>query len=176
MINDLVLNRFFTKGCFRKLIDNKGDNSLMLAAENCGIKWEGRCNLDVIKDIYIYISRKYRNEYYYKNVLLNKLVFGVHKPTTTSALTEIMVGEAKADFILVNGKAIVYEIKTELDNLDRLSNQIHEYYKAFRYVTVATCLKNYENVLKHLPNSHVGICVITEEGRIDKLHGKQPSE
>lgn len=176
MMKNLVINHLFTKNSFRKLISKNGENILLLTAKNCGIEWEGRQNEDVIGDIYKYVSQKYRNEYYYKNVLLNKLVFGIHKPTTTSALTEITVGDAKADFILVNGKAIVYEIKTELDNLERLNNQIHEYYKAFRYVTVATYKKNYDTVLNHLTNTNVGVCVITQEGRIDKKHGRMPSE
>lgn len=171
-----MINRLFTRGCFRKLINEKGENTLLLTARNCGIEWVGRRNKDIISDIYEYVSKKYRNEYYYKNVLLNKLVFGIHRPTSNSALTEITVGDAKADFILVNGKAIVYEIKTELDNLERLNNQIHEYYKAFRYVTVATYKKNYDTVLNHLTNSNVGVCVITQEGRIEKKFGRMPSE
>nr|WP_270211591.1 sce7726 family protein [Streptococcus anginosus] len=62
---------------------------------------------------------------------MNKRLLGMHSINTTTALTEIPVGRAKPDFILINGKAVVYEIKTELDNFDRLENQINEYYKAF---------------------------------------------
>ena len=58
---------------------------------------------------------------------------------TTTALTEIPIAKSKADFVLINGKAVVYEIKTELDNFDRLENQINDYYKAFDHVAVVTC-------------------------------------
>lgn len=73
----------------------------------------------------------YRNEYYYKNTLLNKLLIGKHSVNTTSALTEVNINKSKADFVLINGKAVVYEIKTELDNLDRLECQIMDYYTRF---------------------------------------------
>ena len=175
MANDLILNRFFTKQYLKNLIDNKcGKELYVQAAINCGVQYVGRKNEEVIADIYSYISHNYRNEYYYKNALLNKLVFGKYKPTTTSALTEVSIGRAKADFILINGKAVVYEIKTELDNLGRLADQIHEYYKAFRYVTVATYPNNYRAVLKQIDNPNTGICVINEYGRIDKIIGREP--
>lgn len=45
---------------------------------------------------------------------------------TTTALTEIAIAKSKADFVLINGKAVVYEIKTELDNLERLSAQVDD--------------------------------------------------
>ncbi|MBC8060944.1 MAG: sce7726 family protein, partial [Clostridiaceae bacterium] len=54
----------------------------------------------------------------------------------------------KADFILINGSAVVYEIKTELDTLDRLDSQIENYYKAFTKVCVITSESNYNKVQK----------------------------
>ena len=45
------------------------------------------------------------------------------------ALTELPVGDSKADFIMINGRGVVYEIKTDLDNLLRLENQIRDYYR-----------------------------------------------
>ena len=91
---------------------------------------------------------KNRNEYYYKITLLNKLLLGIHSVNTTTALTEFPIAKSKADFVLINGKAVVYEIKTELDNLERLESQISDYYKAFDHVAVVTCIENVENVKK----------------------------
>ena len=51
---------------------------------------------------------------------MNKRLLGIHSVNTTTALTEIPVGRAKPDFILINGKAVVYEIKTELTNIKLL--------------------------------------------------------
>lgn len=177
MTNDLILNRFFTRSYFKDLVEGKQRSDLFeLAAQNCGVQYYGRTNYKVIEGIYQYLEKNYRNEFFYKNTLLNKLVFEKYKPTTTSALTEITIGKAKADFILINGKAVVYEIKSELDNLDRLSKQIEEYYKAFRYVTVATYLSNYDAVLKIINNPCVGICIVSASGNIDHKHGRKPQE
>ncbi len=61
------------------------------------------------------LSQSYRNEYFYKNTLLNKLLLGVHSINTT-ALTEVPVKYANQ--ILFNKwKSCKHEIKTELDTL-----------------------------------------------------------
>ena len=58
----------------------------------------------------------------------------------------------KQIFVLINGKAVVYEIKTELDNLERLESQIDDYYKAFEHVAVVTYEKNLKQLKKVLDN------------------------
>ena len=48
---------------------------------------------------------------------------------------------------MINGKGVVYEIKTELDNLERLNSQIEDYYKAFTNVVIVTYEENIEKFL-----------------------------
>lgn len=122
----------------------------------------------MISEIYSVLQTEYRNEYFYKNTILNKLLLGVHKPTTTTALTEVAVGRSKADFVLINGRANVYEIKTQLDNLDRIESQIANYFKAFTCVTVLTCEDHVDALRKRLESSPVGICILTKSGKIRK--------
>ncbi|MDU5337224.1 sce7726 family protein [Enterococcus sp.] len=119
--------------------------------------------------LYSVLHKNYRNEYYYKNTLLNKLLLGVHSVNTTTALTELPIGEAKADFVLINGKAVVYEIKTELDNFERLENQIINYYKAFDHVTVITSESQFEKVSDIYANSSVGVSLLTKRGNIRSI-------
>lgn len=102
----------------------------------------------MVSEIYNILKTEYRNEYYYKNTLLNKLLLGVHSVNTTTALTEIPIAKSKADFVLINGKAVVYEIKTELDNLERLESQINDYFKAFDHVAVVTYNENVTAIQK----------------------------
>ena len=59
--------------------------------------------------------------------MLNKLLLGRHSINTTTALTQIPINKSKADFILINGKAVVYEIKTELDNFEFIKNTYENY-------------------------------------------------
>ena len=68
---------------------------------------------------------------------------------------------SKADFIMINGKGVVYEIKTELDNLERLDSQIKDYYKAFSEVVIVTYEENLDKVIKIIPDA-VGIMLLTK--------------
>ncbi|KPI48738.1 sce7726 family protein [Clostridioides difficile] len=174
MENKLILNRIFTKNTFENLINNT-DNTLY----SCVIKrylktFESKPNFELISEIYKFMNSEYRNEYVYKNTLLNKLLLGRHSLNTTTALTEIPISKSKADFILINGKGVVYEIKTELDNFERLENQINDYYKAFNHVCVVTCKANLEKLEKVLKNNNVGICVLNKNNSISTI--KKPIE
>lgn len=97
-----------------------------------------------------------RPEYIYKNLLLSKTVFGTYSPATTSWLYEFKVGEARADAILVNGNATVFEIKTDLDDFSRAEKQVESYYKCFDRIVFVVSEKQKDKALRLLPPS-VGI-------------------
>lgn len=86
----------------------------------------------------------------------------------------VPIAKSKADFVLINGKAVVYEIKTELDNLDRLEGQIKNYYKAFNHVCVLTCDSYAEVLMDIFKDSPIGIYVLSPKETIQKL--KEPTE
>lgn len=172
--NSLLLNRFFTRNTFKQVID-EGESPTYAAAIRRYINDpESKTNGECISEIYQYLKNDYQNEYYYKNTLLNKLLLGVHSPRSTTALTEVPVGNSKADFILINGKAVVYEIKTELDNFDRLDGQIEDYYKAFSRVVVVTSENNADVIMRRLQNSPTGICLLTSKSTLSMC--KEPEE
>lgn len=164
--NSILLNRFFTRNTFKQVIDEGESPSYVAAIRRYIVDYSGKTNEECISEIYQHLKSEYQNEYYYKNTLLNKLLLGVHSPHTTTALTEVPIGKSKADFILINGKAIVYEIKTALDNFDRLNRQIEDYYKAFSRVVVVTSEENYDDVNQRLQNSPAGICLLTKKGTL----------
>lgn len=122
---------------------------------------DGLANGEILANIFNFMLRDYRNEYVYKSLMLKKIVYGRHSPKTTSALCELPVGESIADFVLINGKAHVYEVKTDLDNLSRLENQLEDYYRAFRYVSVVCSEKTQGAVARFLEDSPVGLMVLT---------------
>nr|WP_294675846.1 sce7726 family protein [uncultured Blautia sp.] len=164
--NSILLNRFFTRSTFKQIIDDGESPAYIAAIRRYIVDSTEKTNEECISEIYQYLKNKYQNEYYYKNTLLNKLLLGVHSPRTTTALTEVPVSNSKADFILINGKAVVYEIKTALDNFDRLDGQIEDYYKAFSRVVVVTSENNFDEVQQRLRNTPVGICVLTKKGTL----------
>ncbi|MBU4540320.1 MAG: sce7726 family protein, partial [Firmicutes bacterium] len=133
-------------------------------------------NGELISEVYNFMSKSYRNEYFFKNTLLNKLLLGKHSVNTTIALTQIPIGKSKADFILINGKAVVYEIKSELDSFDRLNTQIRDYYKAFNHVCVLTSENNFNKLFNILDGKPVGICVLTKRDTISKTLKKDAIE
>lgn len=123
---------------------------------------DGLANGEVISKIFNYMQHEYRNEYVYKSLMLKKIVYGRHSPKTTSALCELPIGGSVADFVLINGKAHVYEVKTDLDNLSRLENQLEDYYRAFRYVSVVCSERAQKQVSRFLADSPVGLMVLTD--------------
>jgi hypothetical protein len=161
--NNLILNRMFSQNTLNDLI-KKHESDVFNSVIERYLKVEHtENNAQIITEIYDYLANYYRNEYFYKNTLLNKLLLGKHSVNTTTALTQLPIGKAKADFVLINGKAVVYEIKTELDSFDRLASQIENYYKAFNTVCVVTAEKNYEKLEKLLKDTKVGICALVKK-------------
>jgi hypothetical protein len=164
--NNMILNRFFTQNTFCELINENKNATYYSAIKRYLNDVEYKCNKMLISEIYNVMIKNYRNEYFYKNTLLNKLLLGRHNLRTTTALTEVVVNKSKADFVLINGKAVVYEIKTELDNFDRLDSQLNNYYKAFNNVYVVTCESNFERIKSVLADTSVGICILTDKNTI----------
>lgn len=169
------LNRIFTRNMLRHFIDGKIDNVYSLVVRRYTSNADQKNNRELISEIYCELKNNYRNEYFYKNTLLNKLLLGVHSVNTTTALTEVAIAKSKADFVLINGKAVVYEIKTELDNLERLSSQIDDYYKAFDHVAVVTYEKNLQQLQRVLDgiDKPVGIYVLRKNGKLGTVRKPQ---
>ncbi|OAB33135.1 hypothetical protein PMSD_15595 [Paenibacillus macquariensis subsp. defensor] len=69
---------------------------------------------------------------------------------------ELNVGNSRLDFARFNGHSYAYEIKTELDSLDKLEKQINDYSKVFEYVSVITHMTHYNKVKAMVPE-FVGI-------------------
>ncbi len=165
------LNRIFTRNMLLRLIDGKVDDVYSSVVRRYTSDADQKTNRALISEIYCELKNNYRNEYFYKNTLLNKLLLGVHSVNTTTALTEMAIAKSKADFVLINSKAVVYEIKTELDNLERLNSQIDDYYKAFDHVAVVTYEKNLQQLQKVLDSMDkpVGIYILRKNGKLGTI-------
>ena len=69
---------------------------------------------------------------------------------------EVKVEKSRLDLGVINGHSYGYEIKTELDNLGKLKKQIHDYSKAFEYVSAVIHPSHLDGVRKIVPE-HCGI-------------------
>jgi hypothetical protein len=174
--NNLILNRLFTQNVFQDIINDNDNSTYCEVVKRYITDTEAKNNGELISEVYKFMSKSYRNEYFYKNTLLNKLLIEKHSVEITTALTQIPIGKSKADFILINGKAVVYEIKTELDSFDRLETQLRDYFKAFNHVCVVTSESHFDKISSILQNTPVGIYILTKKNTISRDLKKEPTE
>lgn len=109
-----------------------------------------------------------RNEYIYRAAVTKNVLLGKHSLRTASMLTEVRAGSCKADLVILNGTASVYEIKSERDSLARLSNQITNYKRVFATVNVIVSEDHVDGVRRILP-SDVGIMKLTPRFQISQV-------
>lgn len=132
-------------------------------------------NGDVVDGAYLLLARSYRPEYVYKNLIATKLFIGRHRASNSVLLNEFRVGGAVADAVLVNGQATVYEIKTELDNPDKLERQLAEYYTAFPRVYVVVHESVATRYLGLLEGSCAGVISVGTRWRLSTVKSAQAS-
>ena len=155
-----LMNKIFTIPYLNRAVHNEDRNYLIQYTSRYITKERKITYGEAINKIYEQMEREHRNEYYFKNTILNKLLVEKHELLHTTAFTELPIAESKADMVLINGRGIVYEIKTDLDDFTRLESQIRDYYKAFSYVNVVVSQKQYEKVKSILKDKTVGIYVL----------------
>lgn len=113
-----------------------------------------------------------RYEYIYRAAVTHKILLGVHSLNTASMLSEFRVGTSKADLVILNGTSTVYEIKSERDNLDRLTAQLASYFKVFSRVNVITSELHVDTLLAKVP-PYVGILLLNNRLKISTVREAQ---
>jgi hypothetical protein len=114
----------------------------------------------VFDALYLAMQRHYRCEYLFKNAIASKIVLGRHSMRTASLLTELRADERKADIVVLNGTSSVYEVKTKLDNLDRLADQLAAYRNLFDRIYVVTDTGCEAKILDAVA-ADIGVVVLT---------------
>lgn len=120
---------------------------------------------ELFQKIYLHLDLNYKYEYIYKNTLLNKLI-EEKKLDTTTLLNEIRIGKSKADLALINGEPVLYEIKTELDNSDKLIKQLGDYQKAFKKIYIVTHYSIYYKYYLLVKDTSVGLIYLDENNNL----------
>lgn len=130
---------------------------------------EGDCVGRFFDVAFNFLKRKaYRYEYAYKSAITHKVLLGVHSLRTASMLTEFRIGGCKADLAILNGTSTVYEIKSERDNLSRLTNQVLTYRRVFAKVNIITGENHLEGVRDLVPKE-VGILLLNDRFQISTI-------
>lgn len=175
-----AINRIFTRKVLNDLLVSGTSDVLDYVVKRYINDPQSKTHGQIFSEIYMCLSQDNRNEYYYMNTLLNKLLVGVHSVNTTTALSQVHIGQHIADFVMLNGEGKVYEIKSDLDNFDRLHNQISDYFTVFSNVSVLASVHEYERIQRILSNfgdmgDAVGVYVLSEDNTIfSKTRSREP--
>ena len=169
--NARAINRIFTRKVIGDLIRNGSSKEFDAVVRQYINYPESKTHGEIIKEIYAFLGKEQRNEYYYINTLLNKLLLGIHSVNTTTALSQVRIGRHIADFVLINEEGQVYEIKSDLDNFDRLYDQLTDYFKAFSKVSVFASEHEYNQIKRILETfgnmgKAVGIYILTKNNTV----------
>lgn len=170
---DTVVARFFSESTIRAFL-NDTEKSFSVLEEfyflNNQIEnsFNGKTYRDLFEFAYDHLLKNYRNEYIYKNAIANKILLGKHSLNTSFMLQEFRVGNCKVDTVVLNGTSNAYEIKSELDSLERLKKQVETYMQVFDMVHVITYPGQSKRVKQEVPSS-VGLMELTKENRISTI-------
>jgi hypothetical protein len=105
------------------------------------------CKLDLHRRINQAIVGHYPGE----QVLKYSLFQEFHKKNVVAAF-EMNVGTSRVDFVTINGHSTSFEIKSSLDNLDKLVKQSADYTLAFDYNYVAVDDCHLDKIVDKIPD------------------------
>ncbi|MFI5163389.1 MAG: sce7726 family protein [Sphingobacteriales bacterium] len=165
-INSRSLARLISNAGFRKMTASNSTRTyakqLRHTVEKGGAVLPEKCSLQYLLDVsYDHLQKDYRHEYVYKTKLLSDFVLKHYTFSDTIVLNEFRLGKSVADIVLINGTNNVFEIKTELDNADRLQTQLNDYYKVFSKVYIVTH-HSLGDKYRTIVNPKVGLIEFTE--------------
>ena len=115
---------------------------------------------------------KLRDDYIYRNAIVEKILLGRHNLNTATLLSELRAGSCKADVVILNGTSTAYEIKSERDSLSRLRNQVENYRQVFAEVNVVVSTSHLAEVLRITPED-VGVITLSERYRLQTIRRAQ---
>lgn len=113
-----------------------------------------------------------------RKLLLSELQKKYQNDPNTKIINELGIdfGASRIDIAVVNGILHGYEIKSDLDTLERLPRQMKYYNKLFQRMTIVSSRKYYNEVRELVPQWW-GIKIVSADGSrlIDKRKGRLKS-
>ena len=102
--NSRAINRVFTRKVVSELIEDGYSDVFDCVVRRYIDDPEAKNHGQIISEIYMHLDKEKRNEYFYMNTLLNKLLCGIHSVNTTAAFSQMRIGHSVADFVMINGE------------------------------------------------------------------------
>ena len=167
-----ALTRLFSAAVFREMAKKGRSELFRRLIEQSGLIEHGeRCATvgDAFNRAFEILKvAGHRDEYIYRAAISHKVLMGTHSLRTASMLNEFRAGNCKADLVILNGTATVYEIKSERDSLLRLANQVANYKRVFAKVNVIASEGHIEGVLATVPDD-VGVMCLSRRYQISTV-------
>lgn len=164
------LSQILTISNFRKIIF-KDDSEYFTYWVKTHLWWyHFKRNAEIIRFLYKKLSKDYCNEYIFKNTLLSQKLLEKYKTSNDAIIIdELPVGNSIADFILINGKIQIFEIKTDLDSFVKLDKQICDYKKLANEVYIVVSHNYKDNLLKLYEKTNVGIIYLDKKWNLNTI-------
>lgn len=172
-INYRGLSVLYNRTFVRKIITNRYKDFLEDFLHRNNYATKESSVLKILDTLYLEFQKDYRCEYVYKNAITNKILLGRHSLNTSALISEMNVRNSKADIVIFNGTSTVYEIKTELDSLNRIDSQLKDYLKCFDKIYIVTTLEKIEKLKNRIPEK-IGLIEYTKKNTL-KEHKKAES-
>ncbi len=102
---------------------------------------------ELVKTINDTVFKHYESEQILKYLLAREIINKKYV-----AAFEVKVKSSRTDFLVINGDTKAYEIKSKLDNLNRLEKQVSDYGDVFEYNTVVLDKSHLLGSLKIIPD------------------------
>lgn len=131
--------------------------------------------LSETRNLYAQMKLNHRNEYFYKNELFNQIFLPLIQNQKNATLyKEWYVNHSWFDIaIFEEGKSpAIFEIKSDLDSVKRLSKQISNYYGITPNVNVLCSIGLANKVLNIVPEE-TGLYELTSDTKIRKVRNAQ---
>lgn len=165
MIAEREIAKLFTSNCLNAIASEDLSALQKNRIKEISDFYDASNYYDLYHKAYTDLTKHYRNEYIYKNLIAQKILLGKHSLESSTLLSEFRVGTNKADLVLLNGCSTCYEIKTEYDSLVRLKDQLDSYLKMFDKVNVV-CSKNMIEAVLHSSPLEVGVIELTPKNTL----------
>lgn len=166
---NLSISGIFSNSHFKRVLENGYSSYIDNKIERLQYALpigEGESRKEILEIMYSYLLKEYRCEYIYKNFITQKILLGRHSLNTSTLINEFRVGSSVADVVLINGKSTAYEIKTELDNSDRLQDQLLDYQKAFTDIYLVVHHSRVDMYIEKLAGSNIGLIALNKRNQL----------
>lgn len=117
-----------------------------------------------------WLQHHYRNEHVYRTSVLQSLLREKHR----RVIPEFRVNLSQADFLVVGSDLHIVEIKSELDTLDRLEQQVADYRLVAARISVVGSPRLASRLLEDAKWAGVGVATLGEDGDVRSRREARP--